>query len=494
MRAAFAISLAAALGALSALSQTPATDLPYGGVQAGDVSLFAVAEQDLVAVEWRFLDDGDGALDTSPPDFSLAGFGDLNGSATRFADDGDLVLAFAVSGETETDVAGQILLANAVMTSLSAVEADWLLVDAAQSGEIAFEGAIPTDTPFAPLETLDAFEPGPASPQGLQGAFAALAGQDMEGSGRKALFAPGRLFPADPGIQAAVVQAALQENISIFPISDDAQLGLMALQTGGMALPAVGDVHLGKALELFLSGGTVVIDLPEHRQYRLPNEPAAPLTLHTRQGTASADLSLMHPAATLTNGELATRFVDPRHWGGWVATPGRRVLGLGAFGLTALVLFGLGLIARRQILRRWPQAAELESQPVAPYVPASAGPWTIGRREGHPIRLADASVSRDHARLEATSSGAWKIVDLGSSNGTFVEDGAGWTKTTTAELETEDRIRFGGVVHTIAELLALSRGEFAPVRMPVDADSESGLARFKAPRRNPITGEIEEGA
>ncbi|MEO0467131.1 MAG: hypothetical protein AAF216_11370 [Pseudomonadota bacterium] len=77
---------------------------PYGGGMAGDVSAFAVAEQDLIAVEWRYLDSGDGVMDTSAPDFSIKGFGDLEGRAQRFADEADVALAFAVSGETETDV------------------------------------------------------------------------------------------------------------------------------------------------------------------------------------------------------------------------------------------------------------------------------------------------------------------------------------------------------------------------------------------------------
>jgi len=46
-------------------------------------------------------------------------------------------------------------------------------------------------------------------------------------------------------------------------------------------------------------------------------------------------------------------------------------------------------------------------------------PLTIGRRPTADIVLADSKVSRDHARIERTTSGV-AIVDLGSLNGTFV--------------------------------------------------------------------------
>jgi pSer/pThr/pTyr-binding forkhead associated (FHA) protein len=53
-------------------------------------------------------------------------------------------------------------------------------------------------------------------------------------------------------------------------------------------------------------------------------------------------------------------------------------------------------------------------------VPLVRDGYTIGRREGHPIRLTERNVSRDHARLRRDGDGAYLLEDLGSYNGVFV--------------------------------------------------------------------------
>lgn len=52
-------------------------------------------------------------------------------------------------------------------------------------------------------------------------------------------------------------------------------------------------------------------------------------------------------------------------------------------------------------------------------VPLVRDEYTFGRREGHPIRLTERNVSRDHARLWKEGEG-FLLEDLGSYNGVFV--------------------------------------------------------------------------
>jgi pSer/pThr/pTyr-binding forkhead associated (FHA) protein len=67
---------------------------------------------------------------------------------------------------------------------------------------------------------------------------------------------------------------------------------------------------------------------------------------------------------------------------------------------------------------------------------------SVGRTEENDVPIADASVSRHHARLKRQDDGAYVLTDLGSSNGTFVNDRP---VTAPAQAFHGDRLRFGSV-------------------------------------------------
>ena len=93
----------------------------------------------------------------------------------------------------------------------------------------------------------------------------------------------------------------------------------------------------------------------------------------------------------------------------------------------------------------------------------TAGENVIGRREG-PIRVADGTVSREHAKLLQRDE-RWFIEDLGSANGTYVN---GVRITKRFPLKRGDQVRCG------ATLLVFTDGD-KQVVPGVDVDEEGSL-------------------
>jgi pSer/pThr/pTyr-binding forkhead associated (FHA) protein len=64
---------------------------------------------------------------------------------------------------------------------------------------------------------------------------------------------------------------------------------------------------------------------------------------------------------------------------------------------------------------------------------------SVGRDPAADVYVDNPGVSRDHFRLERTANGEYQIVDLGSANGTFVND----QMVNTAVVHNNDVVRFG---------------------------------------------------
>ena len=75
--------------------------------------------------------------------------------------------------------------------------------------------------------------------------------------------------------------------------------------------------------------------------------------------------------------------------------------------------------------------------------PLGSGPVVIGRSDECTLPTADASVSRHHARIEPRADGRYYATDLGSTNGTFVND----RLVAEAVLEDGDYLRVGNCIY-----------------------------------------------
>lgn len=105
---------------------------------------------------------------------------------------------------------------------------------------------------------------------------------------------------------------------------------------------------------------------------------------------------------------------------------------------------------------------------------------TLGRAAGCDLVIDDDSVSARHARLE-WEGGGWRIVDLGSLNGTAVE-GVTLAPNAAAPLPFGSTVRLGGVRLHFREVAGAdpesARAEFVPEAAPATLRQERRGARF----------------
>lgn len=96
------------------------------------------------------------------------------------------------------------------------------------------------------------------------------------------------------------------------------------------------------------------------------------------------------------------------------------------------------------------------------------------------------TVGRRHAEITVGAGGDCYVVDLGSSNGTFVGEGGKWRRVQQTSVALGTPIRLGSYETTVASLLRLRR-QATPPPMPAEMQPAQG----RRPRRNPATGEVE---
>ena len=132
----------------------------------------------------------------------------------------------------------------------------------------------------------------------------------------------------------------------------------------------------------------------------------------------------------------------------------------------------------------------------------------IGRSLESEYHLADASVCETHAVLMLVGEDDYELVDQGSRHGTFIRREASWQAVTRIRVGSGDLLRFGGVEAGVDEIVAraarlaqagparirIGEGAVPPSQASTPEEEDSQLQRFRAPRRNPLTGRIEEGS
>jgi pSer/pThr/pTyr-binding forkhead associated (FHA) protein len=130
---------------------------------------------------------------------------------------------------------------------------------------------------------------------------------------------------------------------------------------------------------------------------------------------------------------------------------------------------------------------------------------TLGRGADCNIVLDHESVSRIHAQIRITDEGYLAVQDMNSGNGTFLHRNGHWIQIKKVILGTQDRIRFGEKEMQLEKLVAAFGGgqrvrlrEGYSVRgKPLVFDQQlldlpKARTILENPRRNPITGNIEE--
>jgi pSer/pThr/pTyr-binding forkhead associated (FHA) protein len=130
---------------------------------------------------------------------------------------------------------------------------------------------------------------------------------------------------------------------------------------------------------------------------------------------------------------------------------------------------------------------------------------TLGQDKSCDIVLDDDSVSGIHARLELADDGLVSVTDACSENGVYLNRNDQWIKVKRVTLCSGDKICFGQMQVPLGQLVSvfgensrarLERKQVVLDRIKTAAGSfshhaESGVTLQK-PRRNPVTGKIEE--
>ena len=130
---------------------------------------------------------------------------------------------------------------------------------------------------------------------------------------------------------------------------------------------------------------------------------------------------------------------------------------------------------------------------------------TVGRDSSCDLVLEHSAASQVHARIEVNEDGLISLQDTDSSNGTFLNRNDSWIRVRKVTLCIGDRIRFGELEVPLETLTAVF-GNRSNARLEARhfqlnnantgtrsfADLRNTGPLLQKPKRNPVTGKIEE--
>lgn len=111
-----------------------------------------------------------------------------------------------------------------------------------------------------------------------------------------------------------------------------------------------------------------------------------------------------------------------------------------------------------------------------------------GRSQECDLVVTDASVSRVHAEMILHADGTLRIIDKNSSNGVYVYRQGAWQRVPDITLDLTASFKLGARELTVADVVQALETVVLANKDRVAVDT----IRLNQPRRNPLTGEIEE--
>ena len=129
---------------------------------------------------------------------------------------------------------------------------------------------------------------------------------------------------------------------------------------------------------------------------------------------------------------------------------------------------------------------------------------TVGSDPHCDLVLSGASVAPIHVHAELTADGHLEILDAGSEHGTWLNRNQQWIRVLKVDLGSRDRLRLGAEEVAIDRLVDLFGDRVRirlrdtdklrlPKRLLERIEAVQARTAFEKPRRNPETGDIEEG-